>query len=119
MKKDLQRLGQLLDARHPLIWIPGTQEHEAQQLVRELAQNRSLPIRLWTATEGLREGLAETGSSIPDTEHPAGALFYMRRHSQAGLSVMMDLTDHLDDARTLRLVRELIETQRSIRGETW
>lgn len=105
---DLHHFQKLLTARYPCIFIPTVEEDEALTLVREAAQNLPYVIRTWSVVGGVRDGLVAGLPPIPETEHPAAALYYLARQTDVSIHVMLDLVGHLRDERTMRLARELI-----------
>src|SRR5687767_2262773 len=114
---DKQRLSQLLRARHPCILIPTHEEDHALALIRDVALDAgALELRIWSYSRGVYNGLLEGDRPVADTEPPAAGLYYLLNHGAPGLVVLIDLVEHLSDARVLRLLRELVECQRSVRG---
>ena len=54
---------------------------------------------------------------IPETDHPAAALYHLTRNTTGSLfCVMLDLPGHLKDERTLRMLREAVEYFHRIGG---
>ncbi len=113
---DRQRFVHLMRSRHACLWIPTLEESEAMELLLGTAVDGGADLRVWTHSRGMREGVLDETATLPDTEHPAAALYYALTHARAGLEVFVDLAEHLDDPRTLRLLRELIEKLAGIRG---
>ena len=107
---DVERLEQLIEGRHPCISIVTYEEHFAREMVVEAAMNLQLPLRTWTVTEGIRDGLLKNSESIKATEHPAAALLYMAHQDTPGIFMALDLVEHLSDAKTLRVLRDLLYT---------
>lgn len=105
---DLQRLQQLLAARYPCIFIPTLEEDEALSVVRNAVVNMPYVLRLWSIVGGSRDGLISGPPPIPETEHPAAALYYLARQNEVSVNIMLDLGAHLRDERTLRLCRDVI-----------
>lgn len=67
-------------------------------------------LRIWSAVEGVREGLLEGAAGQSQTENAAAGLYAMARDDRAELCVCLDLAPHLTaDPRALRACRELIE----------
>ena len=106
-------LDQLITARHPCLAVATFEEEYVLGLLREIAVERGWELWLWSITQGVRDGLIADIPAIPDTDHPAAALYHVGRQQQAvhkpALFVMVDLADHLKDGRTLRLLREAID----------
>jgi len=105
---DQQRFEALLRARHPCIFIPTHEEDEALQFVHETVFRQSYRMRLWSVVNGICDGKVKDLPPAPETEHPAAALYYLQRQADHTITVFLDLVDHLDDARTMRLLRDLI-----------
>ena len=110
---DLQHIDQLISARHPCLAVATFEEDYVLRLLRHVAVERGRDMWMWTITNGVCDGLLADTPPVPDTDHPAAALFHFARqqresHKQA-LFVTVDLADHLKDGRTLRLLREAID----------
>ena len=106
---DLRRLQQLLTARYPCVFIPSLEEDEALAVVRNAVVNMPYVLRLWSIVGGVRDGLIAGPPPIPETEHPAAALYYFTRQTDVAVNIMLDLAPHLRDDRTLRLCRDAIQ----------
>jgi ATP-dependent 26S proteasome regulatory subunit len=116
---DPQRLLSLLRGKYPCVAIITHEEQYALSVVRDVALDQGYNIKVWSVTSGFRDALVADSPSVPDTEHPAAALVWLARDPKArqGISVMLDLCDHLDDDRTLRAFREAVDA-RSTCGDT-
>ncbi|HWL93511.1 MAG TPA: AAA family ATPase [Phycisphaerae bacterium] len=99
----------LIRGRHPCIVATASEEEFALTLVREIVMRTPVTFNVWSINGGLRDGLLVDHPPIPETEHPAGALYYLLQQSASTLTVFLDLAPHLRDERTLRLMRDLIE----------
>jgi SpoVK/Ycf46/Vps4 family AAA+-type ATPase len=108
VNEDSQRLAKLIQAQHHIISIATLEEEEALQTVRDAAIDRGLDLWLWSMSKGIRDGLLVDGPCVPDTDHPAAALFHWTGQEMGSLCVMLDVAGHLKDERTLRLMRDLI-----------
>ena len=110
---DLQHIDQLITARHPCLAISSFEEDYVLGLLRQVAVDRGWDLWLWSITRGLRDGLIAGTPPIPDTDHPAAALYHVaharNQPYKPALYVTVDLADHLKDGRTLRLLREAVE----------
>ena len=112
---DLDQFRALLHARHPLVRIVTTEEHQAVQLVKDAARGARRTALIWTVINGLRMSELKSGQNIPDTDHPAGALVALtQRFEPEQIAVFLDLSPHLSDARTLRALREAVAHFREI-----
>lgn len=106
---DLARLKQLLAARYPCIFIPTCEEGEALALVRQAVLQMPYSLRIWSVVGGVRDGLVAGSAPIPETEHPAAAMFHLARQSDVSINILLDLVAHLGEHRTLRTCRDLIQ----------
>src|SRR5689334_20976857 len=104
---DRESLQQLLKAHHPCIHIVTQEEDYALRLLTEIAVENQLDLWTWSITRGVRDGLVMDSVSVADTEHPAAALYsFCQSPHRRAVRVMLDLSGHLKDERTLRLLRE-------------
>jgi len=114
---DQQRLEQLIRSRHPCITIVTHEETYALGLARETAMAVGCDLRLWSIIGGARDGLVADTPPIPETEHPAAALYHFTNQlKEPSICVTLDLADHLKDQRTQRLLRDLIQRFRGTGG---
>ena len=113
---DPQRLELLFHAHHPCISIVTYEEDYALDTTREAAEQVKKPLWVWSVIQGVRDGLRSDGLAIKDTEHPAAALYHFAYRENRSVCVMLDLADHLKDARTLRVLREAIDQFREAGG---
>ena len=105
-----------LDGAHPLVAIETDDEAEAWQLVFN-AVPAEVPLRSWSAIRGLGEGRL-AGAAIADTDHAVAAMAWLllQAPTERSVVVFFDLSPHLEDARTRRALRELVEHQRAMFG---
>ncbi len=115
---EVPALTRLLTARHPCLRIVTEDENEALGQVIAAAHDAKLSdLKLWTVTEGLRDATLENAPPIENSTDPATALL----HLSLGLAtpvlvIALDLTEHLQDPRTLRAWREAVEKLRRLGG---
>jgi hypothetical protein len=96
MPPDEDRFLPLLRARHPAISILTPEEEDALDVVLRAAVELGLDVLLWSNSRGVRDGLLEGGPGIPDTEHPAAALYHLSLlPPKPRVLVMLDLAPHL------------------------
>jgi SpoVK/Ycf46/Vps4 family AAA+-type ATPase len=107
---DEERFASLLHARHPAISITTPEEEDALDVVLRAAVEAGIDVLLWSNSRGVRDGLLEGGPGIPDTEHPAAALYHLSSlPAKPRVIVMLDIGPHLaKDERTLRQWRDLV-----------
>jgi AAA+ superfamily predicted ATPase len=113
---DRQRLTQLLRAKHPCILITTYDEEHALSLLRQISLDTNVGLRAWSYSAGVHDPLLENPRGETDTEPPAAGLYHLLNHNSAGLVVLIDILEHLGEPRVLRLVRDLIEMARTVRG---
>ena len=115
---DAERLSSLLTAEYPCIRLTTTEEDEARILVSSVFLERGKALWLWSASDGLVDAQIEGSRPIPNTEHPAAACLYLRQQNwppDTG-AVFLDIAPQLSDPRTLRELRDLIESVTKARG---
>jgi SpoVK/Ycf46/Vps4 family AAA+-type ATPase len=107
---DEERFQALLQARYPAISIVTPEEEDALDTVLRATVEVQLDALLWSNSRGVRDGLLEDGPSVPDSEHPAAAMFHLTTLSaKRRVIVTLDLAAHLaKDERTLRQWRDVI-----------
>ncbi len=116
---DWDRLIRLISAGHACIRIVTTEEQHAMDVIMAVALTRRLPMHAWSATRGLGRatGAYAMVETSQETEHPAAALYQLAHlETEPCIAVAMDLASHLQDARTLRALREAIATFREQGG---
>jgi len=110
---DLQRLEQLIHARHACISVITHEETYTMDLVKQLAQKLKRPLWVWSIIRGVHEPFRPESLPIKDTEHPAAALYHFGVNENRAMCVMLDLAEHLKESRTLRLLRDAIDRFRT------
>jgi SpoVK/Ycf46/Vps4 family AAA+-type ATPase len=108
--RDLKRIEHLLRAHYPCISLITPEEDHALELMTYAVARTGDPLWVWSAVSGIYAGIFADSRPLPDTEHPAAALVYFTHKLQdRSICVMLDLADHLDDARVRRALRELMQ----------
>src|SRR5437773_255117 len=113
---DSSRLHQLLLSQHPALFIQTMEEDEAIQLIIDSALENKIDVYSWSISHGLHDPTLKDSIPIPDTEHPAAALYHLIHHSQRKLAILLDISGHLKDERTLRHLRDAIKKMQDISG---
>jgi AAA+ superfamily predicted ATPase len=104
-----ERLQALIVASHPCLSVVTTEEAYALELVKTTALQTGHQVVVWSATGGVTGGVFEDSAPVPNTEHPAAALYHFaHRVDVPTLCVTLDLVDHLGEARTLRSLRDVV-----------
>ncbi len=108
---DRDRLSLLVRAHHPLIWITTRDEPETLAMVREVIFDTGHSAWFWSATGGVTDALVDGAPGIEQTEHPAAAFHAMLSASKGRphAAILAEPSGFLEDARTLRALRELVE----------
>ena len=78
--------------------------------VRAAATELGREVLEGSVIRGLRDGLVAASPVVTDTEHPAAALYFLSTLSRQMVAVMLDLAGHLKEERTMRALREVVET---------
>src|SRR4051812_31167634 len=115
---DADRLNSLLTAEYPCLCINTPEEDEARRLVAGVFLSRGKPLWLWSASDGVQDGLITDSAVTPNTEHPAAACLFLRQQpwpTGAG-ALFLDIGSNLSDPRTMRELRDLIATVTKARG---
>ncbi len=115
---DCERFAALLTAEYPSIRLGTNEEEEARKIVCGEFINRAKPLWIWTASDGLRDGLLEGSQPIADTAHPAAAFAYLRLQTwiPGTGAIFLDVASQLTEPRTLRELRDLVEMVAKARG---
>lgn len=107
--RDLAQLEQMLAAHHNCISIITQEEAHALDLLTFAVARTGDAMWVWTATRGIYAGVFEDARPLPETENAAAALFHFANKLDGrSISVMLDLGDHLEDARTRRALRDVL-----------
>jgi ATP-dependent 26S proteasome regulatory subunit len=115
---NLANLSRLIRAGHPLVSICTTDEPVARELAGAVLVQGDRPVFDWSVSKGLADARYLDSKPIAQTEHPAAALYHLAHlGGQPQAAIFYDLADHLEDARTLRLLRECVDAFRK-RGST-
>src|SRR6185436_18910581 len=105
---DHDRLLELIRSEHPAVYIQTFEEQEALQLTIDAALENKSEMWAWSISHALHDPTLRDSVPIPDTDHPAAALYHLINHSQRKIAVLLDIAGHLKDERTLRHLRDLI-----------
>ncbi|MEA2709257.1 MAG: hypothetical protein QOF78_1858 [Phycisphaerales bacterium] len=106
---ETQRLQHLLAARHACVFISTYEETEALRHVRDACiEARMTDVLEWSVSTGLRDSLVAASPVLLNTDHPAAALVTLATRQDRIVAIMLDVVEHLKDARTLRVLRECI-----------
>ncbi len=105
---DLERFEKLIRTGHHCISISTFEEREVLDMIGQAALTLGYQLTTWSIVGGLRDSTLVDSPADKNTEHPIAALFTLANRDHTTLCVMHDLAGHLNDARTLRLLRNVI-----------
>lgn len=105
---DLEKFEHLIKTGHRCISMTTFEEREALDLIGQAAMALGFQLTTWSIVGGLRDSTFIDGPADKSTEHPVAALFTLANRDQPTFCVMLDLAGHLKDARTLRLLRDVL-----------
>jgi AAA+ superfamily predicted ATPase len=106
---DRARFEQLILAHHPCVTVTTPDEAYVLTLLREIAVEAGREVWQWSFSEGLGDALLSNSPTIAETEHPAGALYYLIHNvTRPIICALLDLPGHLKDERVARLLRDAI-----------
>ncbi|MHC4264617.1 MAG: AAA family ATPase [Planctomycetota bacterium] len=109
---DFEQFQQLIKGGYPCISIVTHEEYYALELVRRVAQKLNLGVWIWSASQGVKDGLAllEDSLSISGTEKPEAGLENLAGSKERTICVTLDLAEHLaGGGKARRLVRDMVE----------
>ncbi|MEM1071575.1 MAG: AAA family ATPase [Planctomycetota bacterium] len=113
---DLKRLEELCRVGRALVVVRSFEEAEVLQLVRDAAMGLDRSLRIWTVLSGVYDGILSQPESVPDTTDPVKGLTALSHNDDARMVCLVDVAEHLDDARVLRALRDLVSAMRSRNG---
>ncbi len=106
---DADRFRRLLRAGHRLISIVTTEEADARELVMGVAAEDGSHVWTWSAVEGVRDAGNPAMDPIDNTEHAAGAWYWLSQQGLPAIYLLFDAAAHLEDPHALRALRKLID----------
>ena len=108
MSTDLNDLGLLLDGGVPILVIESYEEPRVLEMITRLAVKRTLPLYVWSCTEGLnRLGFGDDPSVDTPVTDPDDVLRAIKGAPEGALYVLCDFHPYLKDPQTIRLLREI------------
>jgi ATP-dependent 26S proteasome regulatory subunit len=106
---DTERFRRLLAGRHACVFVSTYEETDALRIVREAGVAAGVnDVLEWSVSCGLRDSLVAASPILLNTDHPAAALVALAGRNDRVVAILLDVVDHLKDARTLRVLRECV-----------
>jgi len=106
---DFDQFEQLVAGRYCCISIVTHEERYALEIVRRAALGLKRDMWIWSASEGVREGLLEGSPSVAGTDTAAAGLANLAGAKRGSICVTLDLADHLKSGKALRILRDIID----------
>ena len=103
-----ERFERLVLCRHACISIVTLEENYALQLVRQAAMKLNRPLPMWSLSGGVQDGLLAGSPPLPKTIDANDALIHFAGLEGRPLCLTLDLAPHLQQERTLRIWRNLM-----------
>ena len=111
---DIDRLVNLIDTGTFALSITTHEEGYALECLGQMALQQRMPILVWSAAHGFRDGLLKDEPPIKGTERPQTALNQILRRTQRTVYVLLDMAAHLKDAVVLRLLRDSLRHAQAV-----
>ena len=109
--QDAHDLGLILDSRVPLVAIQSYEENRVLELLVTVTNKRTLPLQVWSLTDGLRAmGFAVGEANGDDLREPELALQAIKQTQYKGVFVLCDLHPFLtpEHPRIVRLIKDVV-----------
>lgn len=106
---DFERFEKLILQRNPCISIVTFEESYALEVIRDTTLKLKRDMWIWTAADGVREGLLEGSPVVADTDRPNAGLENLAKAKEGAICVTLDLAAHLRDSKTQRTLRNIID----------
>ncbi len=107
---DFERFEELVNGRYRCISVVTHEERYALEIVRQAALSLKRDMWIWSASQGVREGLLAGSPSIAETDTAAAGLANLTGTKPGSICVTLDLTDHLKSGKALRILRDMIDS---------
>jgi len=110
---DFEQFEQFIKSGYPCISIATQEEFYTLQLVRSVAKKLNLAVWIWSASQGVRDGLAmlEDSLTISGTEKPEAGLNNLAASKERTICVTLDMAQYIaGGGKPQRLVRDMIES---------
>jgi len=106
---DFERFEQLINGRYCCISIVTHEERYALEVVRQITLALGRDMWIWSASDGVKEGLLAGSPSIADTDRAEAGLANLAGANPGSICVTLDLAEHLRSGKALRVLRDMID----------
>jgi AAA+ superfamily predicted ATPase len=106
---DVQQVEWIINSNHYCVSIVTHEERYAIDVIRQAAANLKRDMWIWSAAEGVKDGLAEGLPVIADTASAEAGLCNLAGSNPGSICVTLDLADYVGTAKVLRVLRDAIE----------
>jgi len=107
---DFERFEELVNGRYRCISVVTHEERYALEIVRQAALGLKRDMWIWSASQGVREGLLAGSPSVAETDTAAAGLANLTGTKPGSICVTLDLADHLKSGKALRILRDMIDS---------
>ncbi len=107
---DFERFEQVLKSDVSCISVITYEENYAIEIVRQAVLGTGRDMWIWSAADGVRDGLIAGSPIVSETDRPCDGLKNLAGVSDGAISVVLDLGHHLRDGKILRSLRNIIES---------
>ncbi len=105
---DRDELEKLIRLGHTCITVSTYEEEYVMGCLRSAAQRVRRPLWMWSVSGGVQDARQPQNPAIPSTEKPVAGLTQFAQITDWPVCVTLDLAPHLEDKRTLRVLRNLL-----------
>ncbi|MHC4123259.1 MAG: AAA family ATPase [Planctomycetota bacterium] len=108
---DFERFKKIVEGENCCISIITHEEQYALDMIRQTARELERDVWIWSSSEGVKSGLdfLQQGPAIADTEKSDAGLINLAKSKPGSICVTLDIAEHLRIAKTLRIIRDIID----------
>ena len=104
-----QEIDDLIRASYPVIYLVSWEEERVLRLLEQIAENQGKPLRIWSASQGLKDAQGKSIRGARGLEDPAKMLDHFIKTQEAGLWILFDFHPYL------RQISQTSEIRRQVR----
>ncbi len=106
---DYERFEQLIKSGEGCISITSYEEDYALDIVRDTAMKLNRDLWVWSAADGVRDGLLQGSPVVAGTDKPYAGLTNLEKAKEGAICVTLDLADNLRDLKVQRVLRNIMK----------